>query len=168
MSHRWLRFAALFVPALSADLVSKSWALRTLEPGQTIQPLGPFLPLTLSFNRGAAFSLRFGDHSRLLFVLFSIVALIGLLVYYGRTPAAARLRAIVLPLIAAGALGNLIDRVRWETGVVDFLGPYDLGFMQWPIFNVADICISCGAVLLSIALWREERRATIAASNESG
>ncbi len=161
MRHHWLRFLALFLPALGADLATKSWALHALEPGRTLEPIGPLLPLTLSFNRGAAFSLHFGDHSRLAFILFSIIAMLGLLIYYHRTPASARLRAIVLPLIAAGALGNLIDRIRWDLGVVDFLGPYDLGFMQWPIFNVADICISCGAILLSIALWLEERRATI-------
>jgi signal peptidase II len=55
-----------------------------------------------------------------------------------------------------GALGNLIDRVRWNKGVVDFIGPIDLGFMDWPIFNVADMAISCGAVALAISFWMEE------------
>ena len=67
------------------------------------------------------------------------------------------LRHVSLVLVIAGALGNLIDRVRWNGGVVDFIGPIDLGFMNWPIFNVADMAISCGAVLLAISFWLEER-----------
>ena len=57
----------------------------------------------------------------------------------------------------AGALGNLIDRVRWDRGVVDFIGPIDLGITHWPIFNVADMAISCGAVMLALSFWQEER-----------
>ena len=61
-------------------------------------------------------------------------------------------------MVVAGALGNLYDRVRWDRGVVDFIGPIDLGIMNWPIFNVADMSITCGAVLLAISFWGEERR----------
>lgn len=68
------------------------------------------------------------------------------------------LRLGALSLIVAGALGNLWDRVRWDRGVVDFLGPVDLGFWDFPIFNVADVAISVGAVLLAISFWQEERR----------
>ena len=67
-----------------------------------------------------------------------------------------RFRLIALSLVFSGALGNLIDRVRWNRGVVDFIGPIDLGFMDWPIFNVADMAISCGAVALAISFWMEE------------
>ena len=67
------------------------------------------------------------------------------------------LRLSALTLVIAGALGNLIDRVRWDKGVVDFIGPIDLGFTHWPIFNVADMAISCGAVLLAVSFWQEER-----------
>jgi signal peptidase II len=71
------------------------------------------------------------------------------------TPSTDRVRLFSLALIAAGAGGNLIDRVRWAGGVVDFIGPLDLGFMDFPIFNVADMAITCGAVLLLLSLWRE-------------
>jgi signal peptidase II len=54
-------------------------------------------------------------------------------------------------------VGNLYDRVRWNRGVVDFLGPIDLGFWDFPIFNVADMAITCGAVLLAISFWFEEQ-----------
>ena len=158
MTKNWLRFGSGFLPALAADLLTKQWALAQLEPGRTIRPLGALLPLTLSFNRGAAFSLSLGGHSRLLFTLFSIAACVWLLVYQRQTPPGARLRSIALPLIVAGACGNLVDRLRWDRGVIDFLGPYDLGFMDWPIFNVADIWITCGAAALALGLWLEERR----------
>lgn len=157
MMRKWLRFGSVFLAALAADLLTKQWALGRLEPGRTIEPLGAILPLTLSFNRGAAFSLGAGDHSRVIFILLSIAACIWLLVYHHQTPRDARVRGVALPFIVAGAAGNLVDRVRWDRGVVDFLGPYDLGFMDWPIFNVADIWITCGAIALTLALWREDR-----------
>jgi signal peptidase II len=67
-------------------------------------------------------------------------------------------RILAISLVFAGALGNLIDRVRWSRGVVDFIGPINLGFMNWPIFNVADMAISCGAVALAISFWTEEEQ----------
>jgi signal peptidase II len=59
-------------------------------------------------------------------------------------------------LVGAGAIGNLIDRVRWNGGVVDFIGPFDIGSMQFPIFNIADMAITIGAVLLALSLLRED------------
>ena len=56
----------------------------------------------------------------------------------------------------SGAIGNLWDRVRWDRGVIDFIGPINLGFWDFPIFNVADMAITCGAVLLAISFWLEE------------
>ncbi len=84
---------------------------------------------------------------------------LGLLAYLLlRTDAGDRFRIFALSLVLTGALGNLIDRVRWDRGVVDFIGPIDLGFMDFPIFNVADMAISCGAVALAISFWMEEAR----------
>ena len=75
-------------------------------------------------------------------------------------------RLVSVSLILSGALGNLFDRLRWDRGVVDFIGPVDLGFMDWPIFNVADSAISCGAVLLGISFWMEERSRAQASTTE--
>ena len=65
---------------------------------------------------------------------------------------------IAVALIAAGAIGNILDRLRYEAGVVDFI---DVGIGDWRFwtFNVADSAVSVGAVLLLISFWREERRA---------
>ena len=84
-------------------------------------------------------------------------ALCAILVFYHRTDRSHRLQLASLALISSGAVGNLIDRIRWEHGVVDFIGPINLGVMFWPVFNVADSAITCGALLLAAALWRSER-----------
>jgi len=67
------------------------------------------------------------------------------------------LKIFSISLVISGALGNLYDRVRWSRGVVDFIGPIDLGIGDFPIFNVADMAISCGAILLAISFWMEEQ-----------
>lgn len=143
---------------VTLDLSTKSWALDALDGGRTLSLLGGLIPLTLAFNRGAAFSLTIGDDPRWVFVPVTLAAVVFLLVMirqadprdYGRVSAAAA--------VLGGALGNLYDRVRWDRGVVDFIGPIDLGFMLWPVFNVADTAITCGAIALAASFWREEVR----------
>jgi signal peptidase II len=65
-------------------------------------------------------------------------------------------RHLALGSVAGGAIGNLVDRVRGSQGVVDFID-VGIGATRWPTFNVADIGVSCGAVVLAISLWREDR-----------
>jgi signal peptidase II len=140
---------------LILDIFTKRWALEALN-GEPSELFGGLVPLTLAYNRGAAFGLSVGNDPRWFFIPVTILAL-GLLVYLLiRTGSGDRFRIFALSLVLTGALGNLIDRVRWDRGVVDFIGPIDLGFMDWPIFNVADMAISCGAVALAISFWMEE------------
>jgi signal peptidase II len=142
---------------LALDLVTKSWALRTLvfERGELF---GGLVPLTLAFNKGAAFGISVGDDSRWLFVPITFVALGLLGVLFKQAERGDWLRITAISLVVSGALGNLYDRLRWDRGVVDFIGPLDLGFWYFPIFNVADMAISCGAVMLAISFWVEEKR----------
>jgi len=143
---------------LVLDIWTKQWALATLGDGTRLELFGGLLPLTLAFNRGAAFGISIGDDPRWFFIPVTILA-VGLLgVLYAQAEKSDDLRLVSLALVMSGALGNLIDRVRWDRGVIDFLGPVDLGFMHWPIFNVADMAISCGAVLLAVSFWMEEQR----------
>jgi signal peptidase II len=58
--------------------------------------------------------------------------------------------------VSGGALGNLVDRVRGPQGVVDFLD-IGIGDLRWPTFNVADMAVSTGAILLAWVLWGEDR-----------
>ncbi len=141
---------------LALDLVTKSWALRALEPGRPEELLGGLLPLTLAFNTGAAFGLTIGDDPRWVFVPITVVAVVFLAALIRSADEGDHLRVVAASLVLGGALGNLYDRIRWDRGVVDFLGPIDLGFMLWPIFNVADMAITVGAIFLAISFWREE------------
>ncbi len=125
---------------------------------------GGLVPLTLAFNRGAAFGISIGSDPRMLFIPITIVALALLVGLFVRAESDDRLRLLSLTLVIAGALGNLYDRLRWDVGVVDFVGPINLGFTDFPIFNVADMAISCGAVLLAISFWLEEREEARAAA----
>lgn len=153
-----LLFLGTILPAvLVADLVTKSWALRALafERGELF---GGLVPLTLAFNKGAAFGISVGDDSRWLFVPITFLALALLGVLFKQAEDRDFLRIGAISLVVAGAIGNLYDRIRWDRGVVDFLGPIDLGFWYFPIFNVADIAITCGAIMLAISFWLEERQ----------
>jgi len=150
-------FGTIFPLIMFLDLVTKRWALEALGDGRRIELLGGLVPLTLAFNRGAAFGLRIGDDSRWFFVPITIVALVLLATLIAQARKNDLLRLVSLSLVVAGAMGNLYDRLRWSRGVVDFIGPVFLGFAHFPIFNVADIAITCGATLLALSFWLEER-----------
>lgn len=141
---------------MALDLLTKRWALDTLVL-ESRELFGGLLPLTLAFNKGAAFGMRIGEDSRWFFIPVTIIALILLGVLYKQAEERDFLRIGAISLVVSGAVGNLYDRVRWDRGVVDFLGPIDLGFWHFPIFNVADIAITCGAILLAISFWLEEQ-----------
>jgi signal peptidase II len=64
---------------------------------------------------------------------------------------------LAISLVAAGAIGNVIDRIRSDLGVVDFID-IGVGAHRWPTFNVADIAVTTGAFLLAWVLWGEERQ----------
>ncbi len=165
---KWLLAGGITLAWLAADLATKSWALRTLIDGDARSILWGFMPLNLAFNQGAAFGLRIGSDPRLVFVPITIVAVIFLATLIRGAAPGDRLRVIAASLVLGGALGNLYDRVRWDRGVVDFLGPVDLGFTLFPIFNVADIGITCGAILLAISFWREDAEIRAAEAADRG
>ena len=155
MKSKTIIAGTIFPLVLILDIVTKRWALETLM-GDSMEIFGGLVPLTLAFNTGAAFGLTVGGDPRWFFIPVTILAMVLLAYLFLRTPDDDRFRIFALSLVFSGAMGNLIDRVRWKAGVVDFIGPIDLGFMDWPIFNVADMAISCGAVALAISFWTEE------------
>lgn len=139
------------------DLVTKAWVLRNLTLYDRVPVLGDFFRLTYTHNPGAAFGINIGEHSRIFFLVLALLALGVLLYLYVVTPAFDRLRLWALALVTGGAVGNIVDRVRFERGVVDFLD-FGLGSIRWPVFNVADTAVSVGAVLLLVSFYFEERR----------
>ncbi len=166
MKSKITTLSVTLVVILLLDIVTKRWALEALANGNRIDLLGGLVPLTLAFNQGAAFGIEIGNDPRMFFIPITIVALGLLGTLLVQAEDGDNLRIYSVSLVMAGALGNLIDRVRWDRGVVDFIGPVDLGFMDWPIFNVADMAISCGAVMLAISFWLEERAHKRAMSQE--
>lgn len=140
------------------DLLTKYVVQRTLPLYEPVPVLGDFFRLTYIYNRGAAFGLHVGEYSRFIFLILAVAVVGVLLFWYRTTPAADRLRLTAIATVTGGAVGNLIDRIRSPRGVVDFL---DVGFgaVRWPVFNVADIAVTTGALLLAVSLWREEQEA---------
>ena len=138
------------------DYLTKMWAMSNLTLGYPVPVLGEFFRLTYTHNPGAAFGINIGEHSRVFFLVLSLVALVVLGIIYRSTPASDRLRLLAIALVSAGAVGNIIDRLRFEAGVVDFLD-VGIGRHRWPIFNVADMAVSIGAVLLLISFYFEDK-----------
>ena len=151
------------------DVITKAIAASALIPPLIPHQLfGDVARLTLVYNRGAAFGIHVGTYSRPVFAVLTIGALAILWRLYRATAPADWRRVLALSLVSAGAVGNLIDRLRSARGVVDFI---DIGTStwRWPTFNVADIAVTTGALLLAIVLWREDRivarEAALAASS---
>lgn len=152
----------LFWPVIAlvvvSDVITKWIAVLQLQPRGIAHPVfGETVRLTLVYNTGAAFGLRIGgDYSRWVFLVLTVAALVILWQLYKSTKAGDVVRTLAIALVCGGAIGNLIDRVRSAQGVVDFID-IGIGNMRWPTFNVADMAVSTGAVLLAWVLWGEER-----------
>ena len=146
-----------------ADAFTKLLAVDRLVPVHTPHPvLGDWLRWTLVYNPGAAFGLHLGPWSRWIFIGLTFLALGVLWSLYRQSAETARLKVVALATVAGGALGNLVDRIRSARGVVDFID-VGVGAWRWPTFNLADIAVSCGAIVLAIVLWREDLAAERAA-----
>ena len=147
-----IQVSLLAVLVVVLDQVTKAVVLAQLPPGVPVE-IAPWLALTLVMNPGLAFGLLASVPAAWRWVVgaLSVVALVVL----------ARVALRVLPsngwpgrvavgLIFGGAVGNLIDRVRWSA-VVDFVDVHWRGY-HWPAFNVADSAITIGVVLLALRL----------------
>lgn len=161
--------ARLFWPVaagfLLTDIVTKWWAVTSLAPIHTRhEVLGDVMTFTLLYNRGAAFGLHLGEFSRWIFTALTVGAVFILVRMYQGADEGDRIKLVSLGMILGGACGNLIDRLRSAQGVVDFID-VGIGDHRWPTFNVADIGVSCGALLLAWVLWREDRMAATAATS---
>ena len=137
------------------DAVTKRLALAMLEPGITHRALGGLLQLTLGFNPGIAFGLQLGGASRAVFTVLALGVLVAVIALYHATPPRRPCLAAIA-FMSAGAAGNPPTGCAIH-GVVDFPGPYDLGFMRWPIFNPADCWVVIGTLGLALPLWLERR-----------
>ena len=146
-------FWPLTVTLLLADCATKELAERHLTPSIPEPVVGDYLRFTLSYNPGAALSVTAGPYSRVIFSLTALVAVLILGRLYLRADGRATGFVVALALVIGGALGNLADRLRSARGVVDFID-VGLGQSRFWIFNLADVGVSIGAVLLAWYLTR--------------
>ncbi len=158
-SPRNIAFAVGVAGILPLDIVTKRWAEAALALHVPVEVVGRTLRWTLTYNTGAAMSLSVGDFSRPFFSVVALGMVTYLLVMLRQSAPQTRGVPLALGLLTAGAIGNLIDRLRHDRGVVDFI---DVGTASWRFwtFNVADIGVTCGAALLALLLWREDRESS--------
>lgn len=151
-------FAGVVATVLAADLASKLAAQTLLAGSAGVPVVGDWVQLRLVFNPGAAFGMSVGPWSRWVFLAVAVGAIVLLVRLARRADPADRLRQLAAGLVAGGAAGNLVDRLRNPQGVVDFLD-VGIGPRRWPTFNVADVGVTLGAIALAWSLWREDQRA---------
>ncbi len=142
---------------VTLDMVTKAWITQNIALYRPVPVIGEFFRITYTHNPGAAFGINIGQHSRIFFLVLSLAALVVLGLIYRSTPIGDRVRLLAVALVSGGAIGNIIDRIRYEQGVVDFLD-VGIGSTRWPVFNVADMAVSTGAVLLLFSFYLEGRR----------
>jgi signal peptidase II len=143
---RWIAFAAIAIGVLVVDQASKAWVTGTLDVGEGIELIGEWLRVVHWRNSGALFGLL--PQSAPIFAVVSL-GVVALIVLYHRRAGRGYLTTVALALLLGGAIGNLLDRLRFGS-VVDFV---DMGIGQWRFYtyNAADAAITT-AILLLIAM----------------
>ena len=151
----------LAVGVFLVDQLTKYWALHALEYGRPVEVLGRFFMLTLVYNRGGAMGTNLGSPWLYLALAFLILPLLAYYLWVHRRD---RVVAVPLAVIAGGALGNVVDRLRLGH-VVDFLDVdfFDVNLFghhmtRWWTFNLADAAISCGILFLVVYVLVAGRR----------
>ncbi|MEP6733802.1 MAG: signal peptidase II [bacterium] len=147
-------FWPLALTLVLADCSSKR-AIEEAAPlvGVPRPVIDDVLQFTLAYNKGAAFSTHFGPYQRWVLIAFTLVALGVVARSYSQMGRLGWVGVAGLALVAGGAVGNLLDRIASDRGVVDFID-VGIGASRFYLFNLADAGVSVGAVLLAWALWR--------------
>ena len=144
--------AFLFIFTLICDQITKIFVINRLNLGEKIDIL-PFFNFVRVHNKGVSFGLLSGMVQPLILCLLS-----GIIVYFLVIYAKENVRyRVPISLILGGALGNIIDRIRYGS-VVDFLDFHLVGY-HWPAFNVADSAITLGMFALIFISYREKKHA---------
>ena len=154
-----MRFFILLILVVCCDQLTKLWVMQNfgLYDSQVIIP--GFFNFTYLTNTGAAFGMLAGQPAlwrQVFFVGVALVALVAIFVLHKKIAHESRWYTVSLALIAGGALGNLIDRVRLGS-VVDFLDVY-ITTHHWPAFNVADSAISVGVGIFLLINFTQSRK----------
>ena len=145
------RFLLIMVATIAGDQLVKFWVVRHFDLYQSKVIIPGFFNLTYLTNTGAAFGILAGRPAlwrNLLFAGIVVLALLVIAILQYRVGRSSAWYTSAFALVAGGAVGNLIDRIRLGS-VIDFLDFY-VGPYHWPAFNVADSAITVGAALLVI------------------
>lgn len=142
----------LIVFIVLIDQLSKTWIKINLKLLETKTMINNFFYITYTKNTGGAWSILEG--SQLLLIIISIIFLIFLTIYIKKEKNLTNLSLISYSLIISGIIGNLIDRI-FLNAVIDFLS-FKIIDYYFPIFNIADIAIVIGVMLLMIEIIRSE------------
>ena len=150
--RKYVLVACVVAAVVLLDQASKQWVASTLALHPSKPIVEGFFHITYVRNTGAAFSLLAGKSAAFrvpFFALVSLVAGFALVTFVRRTPASQRLVLVACGAVLGGAVGNLVDRLRYGE-VIDFLDLHWRAY-YWPAFNVADSCISVGVIFLLIS-----------------
>lgn len=143
-------YGAIFILSIILDQISKKWAVAILKNGSNIKIIGNFFGFSYVENRGAAFGML---QNQIWFFVLVTIAMLAVLIYiFFRNKNITNLSKLSLTLIAGGAIGNFIDRVRLGF-VVDFIHVRFGNFYDFPVFNIADSLVVCGTFLLIILMF---------------
>lgn len=154
----------VFWPLASILVFADCATKRAIEQASPIvgipKPIvGDVVRFTLAYNQGAAFSTHFGPYQRWVLIGLALAILFGLSRSYRQITQMGRVGTVGLALVAGGAAGNLLDRILFHRGVIDFID-VGLGTYRFYVFNLADAGVSVGAALLGYALWRSANART--------
>jgi signal peptidase II len=146
MRKKWIIFTVFFPLVIVIDQLSKYLVSVNMYQGQHIRIIGPYLRIVYIRNPHAAFGIPLG--SPLLMLILTSIASVLLVIYFTLVSNKTAFFYFAITLIIGGAIGNLIDRLRIKE-VIDFI---EVGVekFKWPVFNVADSCVTVGIILL---LW---------------
>ena len=145
----WGVFAGLAAAVVVADQLTKLWIVANVDPAQPLRLADDYLRLVITHNAGALFGL-FQGHAPI-FAVVSLAVMALIVAYHART-GSALVMSIALGLLLGGAIGNVIDRLRFGY-VLDFVDA-GIGGLRWYTFNVADSAISLSIVLLVLVAVR--------------
>jgi len=153
--------AITVLAVFAADAITKIMAINSLGYYKSYEYLGGFLRFDLTYNRGGVFGIMQGYQH--FFLIVSIIVLIIMIGYYFYEKNMPQLFRISMALIIGGAAGNIFDRlISARPGVVDFISLGVDGVYRWPTFNIADMVIIAGAILLVIVVYREDKKKQLA------
>ncbi len=156
-----MAYLGIIIIVLGVDQLTKQAVFSSFSLYEKAVVIPGYFNVTFVTNRGAAFSLMAGIDSpwrHYFFITVSTLALILLTVLWFRIRLKSPEKGWGLALIAGGAVGNLIDRVRFGA-VIDFIDIHWHGY-HWPAFNIADSAICIGVVMFMILSLMEKEKAT--------